>query len=305
MKPIVLVVDDSDIQRQLIGNLLLQAGAFDIRFAWDGQDACDYLEKSPADLVLTDLLMPGIDGLALIELLRTRHADVPVILVTAHGNEDIAQAALCHGAVSYVPKAELTERLLNTVHAVARRVQFDQRKLHIPRHIGPICWEHLLPADLDAIEPVIEQVHETLIAAGAGDRITRVGTCVAVAEALSNAVLHGNLEITHEEMQQATLLDPQSGLSRLVQQRRNTPGLAERRATLKVEVSAERSMFTIRDERPRPSAASDIAVHTDGFLERGHGRGLILMQALTDQLLVHPDANEVVLVAKQNCATYD
>ena len=111
----VLVVDDSEVDRQLIGGLLEKDPDLEVAFAGDGEEALASVEMSIPDLILTDLVMPGKDGLELVAQLRETHPFVPVILVTSKGSEEIAVRALQQGAASYVPKHALAEDLAETV----------------------------------------------------------------------------------------------------------------------------------------------------------------------------------------------
>ncbi len=70
-----------------------------------------------ADLVITDLMMPETNGLELVAAVRQLYPQVPVILMTAYGNESIAVEALERGAASYVPKSQQADRLSDTVAA--------------------------------------------------------------------------------------------------------------------------------------------------------------------------------------------
>ena len=100
----ILVVDDSDVDRQLIEGFLKDVGELEITFAANGAEALDAMEQRVPDLVVTDLFMPKIDGLELVAQSRERFPLVPVMLVTSKGNEEIAVQALQQGAASYVPK---------------------------------------------------------------------------------------------------------------------------------------------------------------------------------------------------------
>ncbi len=111
----VLIVDDSPIDRRLAKGLLEKRSDLAFLFAADGKEALDQIEKSQPDLVVTDLQMPEMNGLELVRAVRARFPLVPVILMTAQGSEDIAVQALCSGAASYVPKSRLARELLNTV----------------------------------------------------------------------------------------------------------------------------------------------------------------------------------------------
>lgn len=295
MTPIILVVDDSDVQRQLIGGLLKNETDYDIRFAWDGEDAYDYLEKSPADLVLTDLVMPGVDGLALIERLRSEHPETPVALVTAHGNEDIAGKALLRGAVNYVSKDELAERLPETVRQIVHRVQFDQQKAHIPKRLNCVELVETISSDPNVVEPLVDVVHQELIAGGTGDRTDRVRTCIALAEALLNAILHGNLQMSHEEIAELKASDAKGALERAIREKLERPYYARRTVTLSVSISAEAAKFIVQDDGMGFDVEIDATGQAEDYLQRGHPRGLILIQSLMDTVEFDSTVNQLAL----------
>jgi DNA-binding NtrC family response regulator len=99
----ILVVDDERAIRFSLSELL-EADGHDVRLAEHAPEALAILEGWPADLVLTDLRMPAMDGLALLGEVRARHPGIVVALVTAHGDERVAVDALKQGAFDYLPK---------------------------------------------------------------------------------------------------------------------------------------------------------------------------------------------------------
>ncbi len=113
--PTVLVVDDAAVDRRLAGGLLERDPNIDVDYAENGADALAYIDRCIPDLVVTDLQMPDIDGLCLVNSICDQFPEVPVVLMTAHGSEQIAAQALASGAASYVPKSELANSLYETV----------------------------------------------------------------------------------------------------------------------------------------------------------------------------------------------
>ena len=111
----ILVVDDSPVDRHLAGKLLEKHAGLTVAYATDGRDALTVMERSAPDLVLTDLQMPEMNGLELVEEIRIHYPTVPVILMTAHGSEEIAIQALRVGAASYVPKRNLAKDLSSKI----------------------------------------------------------------------------------------------------------------------------------------------------------------------------------------------
>src|SRR3989440_12633841 len=111
----VLVVDDSAVDRRFVGGILSRDGKFKVEFAEDGSQALTRMRESEPDLIVTDLQMPNRNGLELVAAVRMHHPNVPIILMTGHGSEDLAVEALHRGATNYVPKPQLGERLLDAV----------------------------------------------------------------------------------------------------------------------------------------------------------------------------------------------
>src|SRR5690242_9206547 len=118
MAATILVVDDSATERHLAGNLLQKAHGLSVTFASDGREALLAIARNAPDAVLTDMQMPNMDGLSLVQAVRTQHPAIPVVLMTAHGSEDLAVQALQRGAASYVPKRQLSRELLTTIEKV-------------------------------------------------------------------------------------------------------------------------------------------------------------------------------------------
>ena len=114
-----LIVDDSPTQALLARQRLMRAG-FAVRLATNGREArVAILDQRPA-VVITDLHMPEMDGLALVEELRRRSIAAPVILMTIEGSESIAVAALKAGASGYVNKRNLDRDLPRMLEQVSR-----------------------------------------------------------------------------------------------------------------------------------------------------------------------------------------
>ncbi|MEO8269877.1 MAG: response regulator, partial [Aureliella sp.] len=112
-KALILVVDDSPTQALCMRRLL--QGCFDVMTVANGKLALAAIHEKVPDLVVTDLHMPEMDGLELVEALREEHPALPIVLTTSQGSEEIAWQALRRGASSYVPKRHLRKELLPTV----------------------------------------------------------------------------------------------------------------------------------------------------------------------------------------------
>jgi excisionase family DNA binding protein len=110
-RPRVLVVDDEATIRDLLSKTLALA-EYDVDMAPDGRTALERLRIIPYDLLITDLKMPGVDGLSVIREARRLKADLPVIIITGFSNEASAIEAVNLGVSGYLTKPFRVPRVL-------------------------------------------------------------------------------------------------------------------------------------------------------------------------------------------------
>jgi DNA-binding response OmpR family regulator len=113
--------DDPQLLRLMTRNLQLEG--YEVRTASDGQQALEQIEANPPDLVLLDVMMPRLDGLAVLQRVRAFSA-VPIVIVTARGQDQDKVRGLDLGADDYLTKPFNVEELLARVRAVLRRAQY-------------------------------------------------------------------------------------------------------------------------------------------------------------------------------------
>jgi DNA-binding response OmpR family regulator len=118
----ILVVEDDPIIRQTVDYALRRAG-FSTRTSGDGVEALLMAQDEPPDLILLDLMLPGIDGFEFASRLRRTDPDVAIIMVTALSQDSDAVRGLDAGADDYITKPFSTEELLARVRANLRRVR--------------------------------------------------------------------------------------------------------------------------------------------------------------------------------------
>src|SRR2546423_642076 len=118
-KTILVVEDDAALMRGLKDNLAAQG--YDVRTANDGQKGLDAFLKPPPDLLLLDLMLPKVNGYEICRLARSRQLTMPIIMLTAKGQEDDIIRGLELGADDYVTKPFSIRELLARVKAFLRR----------------------------------------------------------------------------------------------------------------------------------------------------------------------------------------
>lgn len=118
----ILIVDDDAGVRDSIGAVLRDEG-FRVRYAGDGAEALARAGEQRPDLVLLDVWLPGMDGIQVLEQLRGGHEDLPVIVISGHGNIETAVRATKLGAVGFIEKPFTIEGLLQAVSGALDRAR--------------------------------------------------------------------------------------------------------------------------------------------------------------------------------------
>lgn len=113
----ILVVDDEEGARELFFTILTDEG-YDVTLANGGQDALALFQNDQFDLVVTDIKMPGMDGLQLLQEIRKAGSKVDVIMVTAYGEVETYLKAMSLGAAEYINKPIRIKELKRIVHKV-------------------------------------------------------------------------------------------------------------------------------------------------------------------------------------------
>src|ERR1043165_4802529 len=197
-----LIVDDSAVDRHRVGGLLTKHSSWTASYAANVEEALAALEQRIPDVVLTDLRMPGRNGLDLVEEVKRRYPSLPVILMTAFGSEDIAILALERGAASYVPKRNLSRQLHQTVEYVLEVAQATRGHQRMLEALTSSESSFRLGNDSSLIPHVIGHLRANLVGLKLCDDNEAIRVGVALREALVNAIHHGNLEVSSQVLEQ-------------------------------------------------------------------------------------------------------
>ena len=124
----ILVVDD-ELNMQLVLKALLKKEGYDVATASDGIEALKVLKSGGVEVVVTDLKMPKLDGVGLLERVIRDYPSTPVIIITAHGTIATAVDALKKGAFDYITKPFERDELKNIIHKAMRTRRLNEEEL--------------------------------------------------------------------------------------------------------------------------------------------------------------------------------
>jgi CheY-like chemotaxis protein len=287
----ILVVDDSAFDRQLIGRLLEPLADLKVVFACNGNDGLAAITREDPAVILTDLIMPDMEGLELVQRVRAQHPSLSVILVTAYGSEEIAMQALRAGAANYIPKKRLTRDLVSTIRQVLSIAALTRERTRILRCLVRRESAFVLENDPDLIMPLIKLIHEELEGMNLCDATGQIQVGVALQEAICNALFHGNLEVSSDLRQ-----EDESKFDALAAERRHLDPYCQRRIRIQVHLDRDAGRFVVSDD----GSGYDTALFDQPLqpedLHRIGGRGLLLIRTFMDQVRLNQSGNQITMI---------
>jgi CheY-like chemotaxis protein len=285
----ILVVDDSVMDLRLASKLLEQNGEWTVACAQDGRQALERVESDLPDLVVTDLQMPGMSGLELVEVMRTEFPLIPVVLMTAAGSEEIAVEALRRGAASYVPKRELAADLVDTVARLLASSAEQRNRRRLLNHLTEL--HYVLDNDLDLLSAFVSELRQLIRDRYLLDDNNALRFATAVDEALANAYFHGNLEVSSSLREEDA-----NAYHALAAQRQREPPYRDRQIHIQVGINRVQISVTVRDEGQGFDSSQLPDPTAPGYLDRPCGRGILLMRSFADDVQFNDAGNEVTML---------
>lgn len=297
MKATVLLVDDEPVVREELGGLLQDEG-YTVLTAGDGDEGLEMYLRHQPDMVITDARMPRREGLSFAREVLARNAHVPITMITGHGSEAMAIAALRLGITDFLKKPVRISDLVAALERMeaARRLALERADgtaaLPASARLVSVTKRFECGNTLDEIPQFVAAVISS-VAAGLDPR-KRDGMQLALREIVINAVEHGNLGVTFEEKTEA---NERGSLPALLAARAKDPDRAHRKVRVKAERSDESILIVVEDEGdgfewrrlPDPTDAANLL--------RTHGRGVLLATLSVDELKFNDRGNRVGLVA--------
>ena len=283
----ILIAEDSASQAVVIQQLLESAG-FDAHVVNDGDQAIAELEKQSYDVLVTDLLMPNMDGCELTRNVVKRFSHVPVVVITANGSESLAVDALADGAVSFVPKSLLSSRLAITLTDLIGRIDVERSSSQCGATLLVPEFVVSLNNNLQFLSPVNQYIQRTLALTGALDFVTRLRLTGAISSALVNAVCYGNLDLKKDEDHIGRLIngEPAPECSYAVR--------------LVVSVGTQDLRFSVAHDGPGMVTRASPAPGTPQSFELEDCRGMLLITSVMDHVHYDPPSQEMVMVKNLN-----
>ncbi len=160
--PKILVIEDEEVIRRVLKKILTeQDAAYDVYVAPNGIDGLHEIEKQQFDLVLCDIKMPKMDGIEVLQNIKIRQPDLPVIMLSGHGDLETAVETMRMGAFDYISKPPDLNRLMTTVGHALNRKTLEQENKVLKRKIGNAFEMIGQSPAIKEIKEIIEKVAAT------------------------------------------------------------------------------------------------------------------------------------------------
>lgn len=204
----ILVVDDETDIRELVAGILEDEG-YVVRTAGNADDALAAIETRRPQLVLLDIWLEGsrLDGLALLDVIKANHADLPVVMISGHGNIETAVAAIKQGAYDFIEKPFNADRLVviasRAIETLRLRREVNSLKQlnpHAQKLVGQSAAMNNLRQNIERIAPTNSRIF-IVGASGSGKEMTARNIHNASARANGPFVVINAAAITPERME--------------------------------------------------------------------------------------------------------
>ena len=293
----VLLVEDSQTQAAQI-TMVLEAASHDVTHVENGKLGLRVLEDGMLDVVVTDLEMPEMNGLQLVQAIKRDYAHIPAILITSQASQDLASKAMTIGAASYVPKEQMGDLLNDTIKDVLGVLRGDGSYTRLLSTLQKNAYVFALPNDGELISPLVNLIIQ--VVAGletlGGTDLVRLG--VAVEQAVLNAMYRGNLGLTKAEAPSVPALIDSPKRYPKFQQRSTTAPYKDRKVHVEALATKKGVRIIVRDEGDGFDTKIAPNVADSETMGSGMMRGLVLMSSFVDKVQFNEAGNEVTLIKK-------
>jgi DNA-binding response OmpR family regulator len=293
--PLALVVDDDEDSRKILSKVAEKQG-FRVQQACDGETAIRMQRELRPDLILLDVSMPGISGLDALREIREVDPHVAVVVVSGAADAEIGEKALDLGAVNYVGKPFDVREMRFVLERLRGAFQEEEDLQPALAMLRERRTALELGTDIGKISAIVAYLGREVRAHYPGHDVPVTEIRLALYEALANAVEHGNLEIDYDAKTQA--LAEEGGVRALIERRREDPKYRDRRVRIEVDYEPTMVVWRIRDEGRGFSPSHEQETHHLGDTTSLHGRGIVLMRHLMDDVSWNSSGNEIRLTLK-------
>jgi DNA-binding NtrC family response regulator len=184
----ILIIDDEEVLRDVLEAVLRREG-FDVVLASSGEEGLSVLDGEEIDLVILDIMLPGISGIDTLRSIRVSNPHLPVIVITAFSTIEGAIEAMKHGAFHYIPKPFKNEEVVLTVNKALEQRRLSRENERLRNELSDKYAFSNIIGKSDAMRKVFDLIR---LAAPSRSNILIVGESGTGKELVAKAIHHGS-----------------------------------------------------------------------------------------------------------------
>ncbi|MBU1109222.1 MAG: response regulator [Candidatus Riflebacteria bacterium] len=287
----VLIVEDDEASRQFMTTLIRDEG-YDVMEAANGAEGLKCFESFQPELVFSDISMPIMDGLEMLEKIRKKSYDSIVVMTTAFGTAEYTLKALRLHANDYLVKPVLPQDVI----ANLKKYEDVLTTRSAEREVFGMILHRELTLQLGNLPGIVSKVVDRLMQETEGriPAAERLSVHLGLLEIIMNAIEHGNLGINYTEKGEA--LEGESGdWNNLVSQRMSAAPYKDRSVLVQFQMDGECCEWTITDEGEGFDWQNVPDPNDPENLLAANGRGIMLARLSFDDLTYLGNGNQVVV----------
>ncbi len=282
----ILLIEDEPVILELLAEGLRKKG-YEVLLARDGIEGFQTYEREKPDVVLTDIVLPGMKGTEVLRQIKGEDPEAKVIVMTGCGSEETAIEALRGGAINYLKKPIALRELYEIIEKATRIQDSEINREFVVEESKRIVMGN----QIDKIWGVVNQL--VMSAENVCKKAEIQELRLGLYEIIINAIEHGNLTITFEEKCQAI---QQDSYQELLKERLSNPVYSPRRVTIDYHMVPGELHYIIKDEGRGFDPENPPCPDPSKNLLGPCGRGIFLTHIYLDRVDYNRKGNEVHLV---------
>ncbi len=288
----IIVIDDEEVIRFTLQKKLSRLGYHVISLE-KAEDAL-YLIKNDEqsiDLIISDIKLRKMDGIELLRRVKALDEPIPVMLITGHGNVEDAVTALRFGANDFIRKPFDINDVASSVRAILRRKHERLLEKSFARFTEYEKSVFRIPVDTSIMNTISYKLTKNLVPSGLCNATTAENISMALKEAISNAMFHGNLEISSEMREQGGV----KAFNEEIEKRKEDERYKNRTVKISYEQNYEHVEYIIEDEGPGFNYRGLPDARDPENFFKNSGRGLLIIQLHMDEVFWNEKGNCITM----------
>lgn len=286
----IVIVDDDELIRFTLQKKLSRLG-YNVISLDKAEDAIYLLKnkEQTIDLIITDIKLRKMDGIEFLQYINAMESPVPVLILSGEANIEDAIRALRFGACDFIRKPFDINEVISTVRGVLRRKHEERLAVNFGQYIIHDRRSFSMPMDMAIANHLSFKLTKNLPAVGLCNQATAENISLALREAITNAMFHGNLELSSTIRESGGI----RSYNEEIERRLSDEHYSKRRVKIEYELTHDYVEYTIEDEGPGFDVKSlPDPRDPDNFFKKS-GRGILIIQIHFDDVEWNDAGNRI------------